>query len=144
MFLEFLLRVGPWTVLAILAGICIYLLGPRHRPVFPIVNNTRATSSAEGGIARSRNAHKLISEGLAKHQGPITATISHGRKIVLPSSLAGWVKSHKDLDDKQLVREEFCASIPGFEALSVLHDPDEMLVRVIKTKMGQNDSTWPR
>ncbi|KXX80410.1 Fumitremorgin C monooxygenase [Madurella mycetomatis] len=141
MLVEFLLSVHTWSILAILAGAYL-LLRPRRRPAFPIINRYPGDFLGRRAYREAHeNASKLITEGLAKYQGPITVAIPHGQKIILPSSLTGWVKSNRDLDHKQLVREDFCSGIPGFEALSVLHDPDEMLIGVIKTKMGQNDST---
>ncbi len=120
----------------------MYLLRPRHRPVFPIVNQYPGDFLGQKAYREVReNARQLVTEGIARHRGPIAVAVPYGHKLILPSSLAGWVKTNKDLDHKQLVREDYCAGIPGFEAQSVLHDPDELVVRVIKTKMGQNDST---
>ncbi|GAB1310987.1 Ent-kaurene oxidase [Madurella fahalii] len=143
MLLEFFSSVHTWTVLAILTTLaCTFMLRPRRRPAFPIVNKYPSDFFGRRAYHEVReNASRLIIEGLAKYQGPITVAIPYSQKIVLPSSLVGWVKSNKDLDHKQLVREDFFSGIPGFEGLSVLHDPDEMLIGVIKTKMGQNDST---
>ncbi|KAK0666959.1 putative cytochrome P450 E-class, group IV [Cercophora samala] len=128
-----------WTAFAVL--ISAYLLRPKRTP-FPIVNKypndflgRRAAREAQ------ENARKLITEGLAKHQGPIAINLLHGQKIILPASLAGWVKSNKDLDHKQLVKDDYFAGIPGFEAQSVLHGDDETPKRLIITKLGQNDST---
>ncbi|KAK4653858.1 hypothetical protein QC762_511260 [Podospora pseudocomata] len=128
-----------WTAVAILVG--AFLLRPKRTP-FPIVNKypydflrRRAACEAQ------QNARKLITEGLAKHQGPITMNLLHGQKIILPASSASWVKSNKDLDHKQLVKDDYFAGVPGFEAQSVLHGDDETVKRLITTKMGQNDST---
>jgi cytochrome P450 len=52
------------------------------------------------------------------------------------------VKSNKDLDHRELVRQDFYAGFPGFEGLTLLHS-DNMLMDVIKTKLGQNDSLMP-
>ncbi|KAL2195584.1 cytochrome P450 [Corynascus similis CBS 632.67] len=141
MLLELLLAARTWTVFALLVGAYL-LLRPRHRAPYPIVNRYRLDFLGRRAHREVQtNARRLISEGLAKHQGPIIIAIPYGQKIVLPSSLASWVKSNKDLDHHQLVREDFFYGIPGFEALSMLHSGDEMIIGVVKTKMGQNDST---
>ncbi|KAK3294579.1 cytochrome P450 [Chaetomium fimeti] len=142
MLVELFLSVRTWTALAILASIYHLLLRLRQQPTFPIVNKYPGDFFRRRAYREVReNAKELITAGLAKHQGPITIAIPHGQKIILPSSLTSWVKSNKDLDHKQLVREDFFSGIPGFEALSILHDPDSMLIDLIKTKMGPNDST---
>ncbi|KAK4203155.1 putative cytochrome P450 E-class, group IV, partial [Triangularia verruculosa] len=128
-----------WTAFAIL--LAAYLLRPKQTQ-FPIVNKypndflgRRAAREAQ------KNARTLITQGLAKHQGPITINLLHGQKIILPASLAGWVKSNKDLDHKKLVKDDWFAGFSGFEAQSVLHGDDETAKRIITTKLGQNDST---
>ncbi|KAH6856356.1 cytochrome P450 [Chaetomium sp. MPI-CAGE-AT-0009] len=143
MLAELFLSVRTWTALAILAGLYHLVLRLRQQPAFPIVNKYPGDFFRRKAYRSVReNAKQLITTGLAKHQGPITIAIPHGRKIILPSSLTGWVKSHKDLDHQQLVREDFFSGIPGFEALTILHsDPDAMLIDLVKTKMGQSDAT---
>ncbi|KAH6632069.1 cytochrome P450 [Chaetomium tenue] len=141
MLTELLLSVRTWTAVAILASVYYLLFRPRTPPAFPIVNQYPNDFFRRKAYREAReNAKQLIIEGLAKHGGPITILIPHGQKIILPSSLTTWVKSNKDLDHKQLVREDFFSGIPGFEALSLLHDPDSMLINLITTKMGPNNN----
>lgn len=141
MLTEFLLSVRTWTAVAILASVYYLLFRPRQPPAFPIVNQYPNDFFRRKAYREVReNAKQLIIDGLAKHGGPITILIPHGQKIILPSSLTTWVKSNKDLDHKQLVREDFFSGIPGFEALSLLHDPDSMLINLITTKMGPSNN----
>ncbi|USP75253.1 hypothetical protein yc1106_02527 [Curvularia clavata] len=86
---------------------------------------------------------KLISEGLAKYEGPFMLARPHAKKIVLPLSHAGWVKTNKDLDHRELARQDFYAGYPGFEGQTTLHSQGDMLLDVIKTKLGQNNSIMP-
>lgn len=139
MLAELLSDVRLWTVLAVLVS--IQLLRPR-KPAFPVVNNYAGDFFNRKAYHESRvNCRRLITEGLAKHQGPITIVFPHSQKIILPAALAGWVKSNKSLDHPELVRTEYFAGMPGFEAQTVLHGSDETPIRVIKTKLGQNEST---
>ncbi|KAK7928734.1 hypothetical protein PG985_005732 [Apiospora marii] len=141
MLADLLLSTRVWTALVILTGAYFFRL--KRKSPFPVVN------SYPGDILGCRarrevreNARTLITEGLAKHKGPVTIVLPQGQqKIVLPASLASWVKSNKDLDHKKLVKEDFFASVPGFEAQSMLHDADETPKRIIATKLGQNEST---
>lgn len=142
MILEFISNVRTWTTLAVLAA--VYIIRSRFRPVFPIVNKyTSDFLNRRANHEYSTNASKLITEGLAKHQGPITLALPNGYKIVLPASFTSWVKSNRDLDHRELVRQDFYAGFPGFEAQTVLHASGDMLLDVIKTKLGQNDSLMP-
>ncbi|RYN99098.1 hypothetical protein AA0120_g1530 [Alternaria tenuissima] len=141
MLLEVLFSIHTWTFAIIFTS--VYVLRSGRRPVFPIVNSHLIDPfSSKANREYSTNAATLITKGLAKHQGPITLAITNGRKIVLPSSLTNWVKSNKDLDHRELVRQDFYSDFPGFEGLTLLHSGD-MLMDVIKTKLGQNDSLMP-
>jgi cytochrome P450 len=139
MLAELFSDVRLWTLLAILAG--IQLFRPR-KMAFPVFNKYPGDFLNRRAYRDSRtNCRQLITDGLAKHQGPITIAFPHTQKIVLPASLAGWVKANKDLDHRQLVRDEYFAGLPGFEAQTVLHGDEETPNRIIKTKLGQNEST---
>ncbi|KAK1977746.1 LOW QUALITY PROTEIN: cytochrome P450 [Colletotrichum cereale] len=129
-----------WTVVAILAA--AQLLRPK-KTAFPVVNKYQGDFLNRRTYREVReNCRKLITEGLAKHQGgPITIAIPDNQKIVLQASLAGWVKANKDLDHREVVKHDYFAGLPGFEAQAVLHGDDETPKRVIKTKLGQSDST---
>ncbi|KAK4209280.1 cytochrome P450 [Rhypophila decipiens] len=128
-----------WTTLAIIAG--IYFLRPRSPP-FPLLNTF--PNDFRGRKARSalhQHAGKIISDGLARLNSPFCVKVPYGVKIILPHTLAGWVKANKDLDHKELVKKDFFAGFPGFEAQTVLHSADEALKTVIRSKMCQNAST---
>ncbi|KAM7212675.1 Fumitremorgin C monooxygenase [Rhypophila decipiens] len=116
-----------------------YFLRP-SRPRFPLLN-TFPNESRKARSALHQYAGKIISDGLARLNGPFWIKIPHGVKIILPHTLAGWVKANKDLDHKELVMKDFFAGFPGFEAQTVLHSEDEALKTVIRSKMSQNAST---
>ncbi|PVI06338.1 cytochrome P450 [Periconia macrospinosa] len=142
MLLATLPSIYAWTILAILVT-GMYLFGAkRRRPVFPIVNKyPHDFLNQKANRQYIQNASTLITSGLNKHQSPVTIVIPNGQKIVLPSSLTGWVKTNKDLDHKKLVQHDFFAGFPGFDAQDALQHPNETLIGVIRTKLGQNDST---
>lgn len=130
-----------WTTFVILAG--AYLLRP-SKSLFPFVNTH--PNDFSGRKARddlNQNAGKLITEGLAKYGTPISFKLPYGTKVVLPATLASWVKANKDLDHKELVRQDFMAGYPGFESQTTLHAEDETLKSIIRTKMGPNASIIP-
>lgn len=130
-----------WAALAVILG--AYILRPTRSP-FPFVNNY--PNDFLGHRARDalrQDAGKIIANGLAKHGGPISIKIPYGVKTILPASLASWSKSNKDLDHRELVRQDFMAGYPGFEAQTVLHSEDEALKSIIRTKMGTNPSIIP-
>lgn len=127
------------TAVLILAG--VYILRPT-KTVFPIINKYPSDFGNQKAYREVReNARKLIVQGLAKYKGPVTLAIPYGRKILLPASLTDWVKSNKNLDHRKLVKDDFFSDIPGFEAQTVLHSSDDTVLNVIKTKLGQNNST---
>jgi cytochrome P450 len=74
---------------------------------------------------------------------PFAVLVPNGVKIILPPSLVGWVKSSKDLDHQQLVRDEFFANIPGFDVQFVLHHPNRMVINMIQGKLSKTDKTLP-
>lgn len=142
MLVEFFSSVYTWTLLA--ASATAYaLLFRRHTP-FPIVNShSFDLFNRKAYQDYASNAHNLIKRSLSKHEVPIALNIPSGQKIVLPSSLTNWVKSNKDLDHRELARQDFYAGLPGFEAQTVLHASGDMLLDVIRSKLGQNDSVMP-
>lgn len=118
-----------------------YLLRPKPS-TFPTANTyPRDFLNRKAYREVQENSRNLIITSLAKFKSPFTIAIPHGRKILLPASLADWVKSNRNLDHRQLVREDFFANVPGFEAQTLLHSADDVVLNVIKTKLGQNDST---
>ncbi|KAL2703887.1 hypothetical protein AAEP93_004958 [Penicillium crustosum] len=142
MILEFFSCAFGWTFIAIVVG--FYCLIPKQRPIFPVVNDY------PGDIFRRKayqeyckNAKQLIAEGFAKYNGPITLLVPNGMKIVLPSVLSDWVKTNRDLDHQELVREEYFAHFPGFEAQYAAHSPDRMLIDLLRTKLSQNEEILP-
>jgi hypothetical protein len=131
MLLEALFNVRTLVLFAVLAS--AYLLRTKRRPVFPVVNTKDYVA----------NAAALIASGLAQHQGPITLSLPNAQKIVLPSSLTGWVKTNKDLDHRELARQDFYGGYPGFEGQTAMHSMGDLILDVIRAKLGQNDSIMP-
>lgn len=142
MIVDLFSSVYVWTAIAV--GITIhFLLFPRLRqsPI-PVVNKFKNDFLRRRAYTEySSNAKELLARGLRKHRGPIGILVPGGTKIVLPASFSDWVKSSKDLDHQQLVRDEYFASYPGFEAQYVAHHPDRMLIDIVRSKLAQNEST---
>ncbi|KAK4230113.1 cytochrome P450 [Podospora fimiseda] len=83
----------------------------------------------------------LIANGFAKFNGSpfIVLVPGGGSKIVLPSSLSDWVKTNRDLDHQELVRQEYFARYSGFEAQYAIHHPwDRVLIDTLRTKLSQH------
>lgn len=121
----------------------IYLLLRPAPPPFPLANtfpNDPFRKKAHAYLATS--ARSLITTSLAKFSAsPFAISIPHNTKILLPASLADFVKASRTLDHRTLVKEDFLASIPGFEAQAVLHADDDTVLKMIRTKLGQSEST---
>ncbi|KAE8420291.1 cytochrome P450 [Aspergillus pseudocaelatus] len=131
-----------WTLIAILAG--WYRYATKQRPIFPVVNDYQGDFFRRKAYREyNQNAKRLIVEGLAQHGSPITLRTPDGLKIVLPSALSDWVKTNKDLDHQKLIREEYFAGFPGFEAQYTLHAPDNILINLLRTKLSQNGEIIP-
>jgi hypothetical protein len=142
MLVEALSDIRVWAVLGILLSVCLFRF--RRRPTFPIINQYPGDLFFQKAHHEYRtNADSLIAKGFAKHRGPFTLAIPSNQKIVLPSSLTAWVKSNKDLDHRELVRQDFYAGFPGFEGQDALHACGDVILDVIRTKLGQNDSIMP-
>lgn len=142
MLAELFSSIYTWTFLIILTSAYTFHFR-RHSP-FPVINShSFDLFNRKAYQDYASNAHKLITCGLAKHGGPIALSVPSGRKIVLPSSFTNWVKSNKDLDHRELVRQDFYAGLPGFEAQTALHGSGDMILDVIRAKLGQNDSVMP-
>lgn len=138
MFAELFSDIRLWTLLAIVVG--IQLVHP-NKTSFPVHKkypgdflNRRAYRDARS------NCRQLITKGLAKHQGLIIIAFSHRTKIMLPASLESSVKANKDFDHRELVKDEYFARLPGFEAQMVLQRVDETPTCIIRAKLGQNKS----
>ncbi|KAL8303020.1 hypothetical protein RB597_005334 [Gaeumannomyces tritici] len=132
MLVGLLFSVHLWISLAVAAGVYHFLVRPKPAAGFPI-------SSAIPDELK-HDARRVIAESLGKSGGaPVIVRRAHDAKLLLPASLAGWVKSNRDLDHPQHVREDYFAGLPGFEANTILHG-DETAKRLIATKLGQNDS----
>jgi hypothetical protein len=141
MLLDAFFSIRMWTCVTILAS--AYFLRSRRRPTFPVINtHFNDPLGRKANRDYNTNAASLITKGLAEHHGPIILATPNGRKLVLPSSLTRWVRSNKDLDHRELVRQDFYANFPGFEGLTLLHSGN-MLMDMIKTRLGQNDSLMP-
>ncbi|CAG8020794.1 unnamed protein product [Penicillium salamii] len=131
-----------WTLLAVAAA--LYHFIQRRRPIFPVVNDYPWDFfRRKAYLAYNQDAGTLITEGLAKHRGPVTMLVPGGTKIVLPSSLSDWIRTNKDLDHQELIREEYFAHLPGFESQHTLHSPDRMLIDLLRTKLTQNEKIVP-
>lgn len=142
MLVEVLSNFYLWTFLAIAGGVCWACLRPKLG--FPIINAYRGDFlGRQSNREYATNAATLISEGFAKYRGPFILATPNAKTIVLPSSLAGWVKANKDLDHREIARQDFYAGYPGFEGQTALHSHGNVLVDVIKTKLGQNNSIMP-
>lgn len=90
------------------------------------------------------NARQLIADGRKKFQGkPFSILVPYGVKVILPPSLTDWVRANRDLDHQQLVRDEYGASYPGFQAQLVLHHPNRFVINIIQAKLAKNDQTLP-
>ncbi|KAL5866622.1 hypothetical protein ACKVWC_010515 [Pyricularia oryzae] len=125
---------GTWTALAVLAAAYYHFF--LRSPALPFPPANKSASELQ-------DASSLITNSLSKSNGgPVVVTLgSGGRKILLPSSLAAWVKTNRDLDHQQLVREDFMSGIPGFEGSTLLHQSGSPIMDIIKTRMGLNDGT---
>jgi hypothetical protein len=122
----------------------LYHFLKKDRPIFPIVNNYPGDYFRQKAYsAYDKNAKKLIVEGLVENRGPIAILAPGGMKIVLPSALSDWVKTNRDLDHQELVREQFFAHFPGFEAQYTLHCSDRILINLLRTKLSQNEEIMP-
>ncbi|EOA82545.1 uncharacterized protein SETTUDRAFT_34108 [Exserohilum turcica Et28A] len=142
MSFDFLFGFRTWTLVFILAS--TYLFRSRRRSPFPPVNQYPGDFLNRKAYREySQNAESLIAQGLAKHKGPITLRAPNAEKIILPASLTAWVKSNKDLDHRELVRQDFYAGLPGFEVQDALHSRGDLLLDMVRTKLGQNDSIMP-
>lgn len=142
MIIELFSSVFVWTLIAIVVG--FYCLIPKQRPIFPVVNDYPGDIFRRKAYQQySKNSKQLIAEGFAKYNGPITLLVPNGMKIVLPSALSDWVKRNRDLDHQELVREEYFAHLPGFEAQYAAHSPDRMLIDLLRTKLSQNEEILP-
>ncbi|KAI4664630.1 uncharacterized protein J4E79_002927 [Alternaria viburni] len=142
MIVDILHDIRIWTMLALLGGIYIYIQNHRRRLPFPVIN-THANDflNRKTNQDYATNASALITTGLTTHPAtPFALALPNAYKVVLPASLSNFVKSNRDLDHRELVRQDFYAGYPGFEAQDVLHASGDMLLDIIKTKLGQNDS----
>lgn len=84
------------------------------------------------------NSEKLVSDGVARFNGPFRVITTLGSRVILPAKYAGWVKSCKELDHVQLVADEYFAHYPGFEGNGVVVNPNRIMIDVTKTKLNQS------
>ncbi|KAE8150967.1 cytochrome P450 [Aspergillus avenaceus] len=84
------------------------------------------------------DARALLSQGIARFNGPFRITTNLGSRVILPSSWANWVTTRPELDHAALIREEYFADYPGMEAQAVLQEPTKFMAEVIKTKLNQS------
>lgn len=84
------------------------------------------------------NSKKLVSDGVARFDGPFRVITTLGSRVILPAKYASWVKTCKDLDHVQLVADEYFAHYPGFDGNGVVVDPNRIMIDVTKTKLNQS------
>lgn len=84
------------------------------------------------------NSKQLVSDGVARFDGPFRVITTLGSRVILPAKYASWVKTCKDLDHVQLVADEYFAHYPGFDGNGVVVDPSRMMIDVTKTKLNQS------
>jgi hypothetical protein len=132
--------------LLIISFSVIYFLqnSSRRRTRFPVVNAYDGDFYSKRAYKEyETNARELISRGLEQYDGPITISTPSGPKIILPNSLTEWVKSNKDLDHQELVKDDFLSGYSGFESLTAIHHSDNFLINIIKTKLSKTESVLP-
>ncbi|KAF9869843.1 hypothetical protein CkaCkLH20_12642 [Colletotrichum karsti] len=142
MLANFFSSVLACTIIAVISR--VYFLCTRRRRDFPVVNDY------PGDLFRKRayqdyndNAKQLIANGFSRYNGPFAILVPGGMKIILPSSLSDWVKTNRNLDHHQLVREEYFAGYPGFEAQQAVHSSDRMMINLLRGKLSQNEAVLP-
>ncbi|CAI6331407.1 unnamed protein product [Periconia digitata] len=141
MIADIFLNIRIWTLFALFGGVYIYIQNHRRRPPFPVIN-THANDlfHRKANQDYATNASALINTAFTTHPTtPFALALPNAHKIILPACLSNFVKSNRDLDHRELVRQDFYAGYPGFEAQDVLHARGDMLLDIIKTKLGQND-----
>lgn len=130
-------------LLALLTG--AYILLRKRALGFPIINDYSGDYfRAEASREYLLNARALLTEGNKRYQQkPFAILVPHGVKVILPPSLTDWIRTSKDLDHQQLVRDEYGAGYPGFEAQLVLHHPNRIVTNMVQAKLAKNDQTLP-
>jgi hypothetical protein len=137
------LRTLVYTLVAISISLALYLYNKRH-DAFPIVNAYPNDYNRKKAYSRyEAGARELIATGLAQHRGPITLLTPGGPKLILPASFSDWAKASKDLDHQELVKEDFMADFPGFEAQTAIHHSDRLVINVIRSKLSKNEGALP-
>ncbi|CCF42363.1 cytochrome P450 [Colletotrichum higginsianum] len=105
----------------------------------PIINKYKGDIFSKKAHAEYlTNSEKLISDGVARYNGPFRVITTLGSRVILPAKLANWVKNCKDLDHVQLVADEYFAGYPGFDGNGAVVNPDRMLIEVTKAKLNQS------
>jgi cytochrome P450 len=130
------------SVLAIAVGAIIFA---NNRPKFPIVNSySNDFFKRRANLEYVNNARKLLVDGAVKYgQKPFAIQVPNGLKVILPPSLVDWVKNSRDVDHQQLIREDFFAGYPGFDAQFVLQHQNRMVMNMIQGKLSKTDKTLP-
>jgi hypothetical protein len=106
---------------------------------FPTINRYPGDYLLKKALAEyTSDAKKLVTDGVAKYNGPFRIITTLGSRIILPPRFADWVKTCKDLDHSALVADEYFAEYPGFEANGAIHDASRLLINVAKTKLAQS------
>lgn len=110
----------------------------------PIINKYKGDIFSKKAHAEYlTNSEKLISDGVARYNGPFRVITTLGSRVILPAKLANWVKNCKELDHVQLVADEYFAGYPGFDGNGAVVNPDRMLIEVTKAKLNQSSRKKP-
>jgi hypothetical protein len=130
----------PLIVLSAFLGLCaIAIFRWTTSASIPVINKYSGDLFLKKAHAEFlANCKKLISDGVAKYNGPFRVITTLGSRVILPAKFADWVKNCKDLDHVQLVADEYFAHYPGFDGNGVVVDPSRMMINVTKTKLNQN------
>lgn len=130
----------PLILLSAFLGLCaIAILRWTTSASIPVINKYSGDFFLKKAHAEFlANCKKLVSDGVAKYNGPFRVITTLGSRVILPAKFADWVKNCKDLDHVQLVADEYFAHYPGFDGNGVVVDPSRMMINVTKTKLNQN------
>ncbi|KAI5242581.1 hypothetical protein E4T42_07618 [Aureobasidium subglaciale] len=133
-----------YALVVIVLTTIFYRFGTKQQLPFPIVNSYPGDRNQKNAHQQYQaNARQLIANGMKDHGSPIVIKTPQGPKLILPSSLTEWVKSNKDLDHVEHVKEDYFSGYPGFDGQTALHHSDHLLITVIKSKLSKNDGVVP-
>ena len=122
-------------ILGLLATVtAIYLIPKKSRVQYPSLNNDPSEYISD--------ARALLARGVTRYgDKPFSILVPQKSIVILPPSLSNWVKTSRDLDHQQLVRDDFFATYPGFESQQTLHHPNRAVINMVQGKLSKNDQT---